>query len=313
MAAAISAALSGACPEEEGAGGGGGGGGGDGGGAPTRVDAFLRALLERLGSGGAKRRVKIPKGTRDYLPEQMEVRERAFGAIRRVFKRHGAVELDTPVFELRETLLGKYGEEGGKLIYDLADQGGELCSLRYDLTVPFARYLAMHGVEALKRFHMARVYRRDNPAMNRGRYREFYQCDFDIAGVYAPMMPDAEVLKVAAEILEELPIGDFTIKLNHRCVREGGGGGGGGGGGADGEGEARGGRPPADTFPGGGGGGGGGAEVAAGCGSWAEPRAQLGTPSPPLTLSRPFQRPSGCDPRAVRCAGDQVPDHLLRH
>ena len=64
------------------------------------------------------------------------------------------------------------------------DQGGELLSLRYDLTVPFARFLAMHGVEAIKRFHIARVYRRDNPIMNKGRFREFYQCDFDIAGVY---------------------------------------------------------------------------------------------------------------------------------
>ena len=65
-----------------------------------------------------------------------------------------------------------------------ADQGGELLSLRYDLTVPFARFLAMHGVESIKRYHIARVYRRDNPIMNKGRFREFYQCDFDIAGVY---------------------------------------------------------------------------------------------------------------------------------
>lgn len=156
----------------------------DGAGVPPRPDVFLRRLLDRIGSGGAKRKPKIPKGARDFMPEQMEVREKAFAIIKSVFKRHGAVEIDTPVFELRETLLGKYGEEGGKLIYDLADQGGELLSLRYDLTVPFARFLAMHGVDNIKRFHIARVYRRDNPAMNRGRYREFYQCDFDIAGSY---------------------------------------------------------------------------------------------------------------------------------
>ena len=153
-----------------------------GGGEPAA--AFLRRLLERLGSGGHKRKPKIAKGTRDYASEQMEVRERAFNTIRAVFKRHGAVELDTPVFELRETLLGKYGEEGGKLIYDLADQGGELLSLRYDLTVPFARYLAMNGLENMKRYHISRVYRRDNPQLAKGRYREFYQCDFDIAGTY---------------------------------------------------------------------------------------------------------------------------------
>ena len=103
------------------------------------------------------------------------------------------MELDTPIFEQRETLMGKYGEEGGKLVYDLADQGGELLSLRYDLTVPFARYLAMNGLDAMKRFHIARVYRRDNPQMARGRYREFYQCDFDIAGSSGLMIADAEV------------------------------------------------------------------------------------------------------------------------
>ncbi|RYG41393.1 hypothetical protein EON68_03130, partial [archaeon] len=99
-----------------------------------RPDSFLRQLMDRLGSGSGRRKAKIAKGARDLLPEQMEVREKAFNTIRGVFKRHGAAEIDTPVFELRETLLGKYGEEGGKLIYDLADQGGELLSLRYDLT-----------------------------------------------------------------------------------------------------------------------------------------------------------------------------------
>jgi hypothetical protein len=72
-------------------------------------------------------------------------------------------------------LTGKYGEDS-KLIYDLADQGGEILSLRYDLTVPFARYLAMNKIQSIKRYHIAKVYRRDNPAMTRGRYREFYQC-----------------------------------------------------------------------------------------------------------------------------------------
>lgn len=76
---------------------------------------------------------------------------------------------------VQEVLTGKYGEDS-KLIYDLADQGGEILSLRYDLTVPFARYLAMNKISNIKRYHMAKVYRRDNPAMMRGRYREFYQC-----------------------------------------------------------------------------------------------------------------------------------------
>lgn len=92
-----------------------------------------------------------------------------------VFKKHGAVTIDTPIFELKEVLTGKYGEDS-KLIYDLKDQGGEILSLRYDLTVPFARFLAMNKISNIKRYHIAKVYRRDNPAMSRGRYREFYQC-----------------------------------------------------------------------------------------------------------------------------------------
>lgn len=148
-------------------------------------------------------------------PLQMAIRERAFSIIKSVFKKHGAVEIDTPVFELKETLMGKYGEDS-KLIYDLEDQGGELLSLRYDLTVPFARYVALNNYQLIKRFHIAKVYRRDNPQMNKGRFREFYQCDFDIAGVYGLMIPDAEVLKVLVEILTQLQIGEFVVKINHR-------------------------------------------------------------------------------------------------
>ena len=85
----------------------------------------------------------------------MTIRKKAFSIIEQVFERHGATALDTPVFELRETLMGKYGEDS-KLIYDLADQGGELCSLRYDLTVPFARFMAMNGLTSLKRYQIAR-------------------------------------------------------------------------------------------------------------------------------------------------------------
>lgn len=111
--------------------------------------------------------------------------------------------------------MGKYGEES-KLIYDLEDQGGELLSLRYDLTVPFARYVAEKNLSSIKRFHIAKVYRRDNPQMSKGRFREFYQCDFDIAGTYSLMIPDAEVIKVVVEILSELEIGNFIVKVNHR-------------------------------------------------------------------------------------------------
>uniref|UniRef100_A0A0C9QXR6 Histidine--tRNA ligase, cytoplasmic n=1 Tax=Wollemia nobilis TaxID=56998 RepID=A0A0C9QXR6_9CONI len=182
------------------------------------LQTLLDCMKTILESNETRRLPKIPKGTRDFRPEQMAIRERAFSIIAGVFKRHGAVALDTPVFELRETLMGKYGEDS-KLIYDLADQGGEICSLRYDLTVPFARYLAMYNISSLKRYHIARVYRRDNPS--KGRYREFYQCDFDIAGQYPSMVPDFEVIKVLTELLDELDIGDYEVKLNHRKLLDG--------------------------------------------------------------------------------------------
>lgn len=168
-------------------------------------------------------RLKTPKGTRDYNDKEMAVREQMFDTIKRVFQRHGAVTIDTPAFELREVLAGKYGEEGNQLMYDLADQGGELCSLRYDLTVPLARFLAMHGKEyaQLKRYQIAKVYRRDQPAMTKGRLREFYQCDFDIAGRYDPMIPDAEVLRILCEALNELQVGEFAVRLNHRKILDG--------------------------------------------------------------------------------------------
>lgn len=166
--------------------------------------------------------LKTPKGTKDYGPAEMAIRERVFSTITNVFKRHGAVTIDTPVFELREVLMGKYGEDS-KLIYDLQDQGGELCSLRYDLTVPFARYLAMNrNIGNMKRYHIAKVYRRDQPALTRGRFREFYQCDFDIAGTgFAPLLPDAEIFKVVVEILTELEVGPFRIKCNNRKLLDG--------------------------------------------------------------------------------------------
>lgn len=138
-----------------------------------------------------------------------------------VFKRHGATTLDTPVFELKEILSGKYGEDS-KLIYDLQDQGGELCSLRYDLTVPLARWLAMNpSVQSFKRYQIAKVYRRDQPAMTKGRMREFYQCDFDIAGSYDAMIPDAEVLKIVTDVFEALKWDSYTIKINHRKILDG--------------------------------------------------------------------------------------------
>ncbi|TVY69027.1 Mitochondrial histidine--tRNA ligase [Lachnellula suecica] len=171
---------------------------------------------------GQKFELKTPKGTKDWEGKDMVIRDKIFSTITEVFKRHGAVTIDTPVFELKEILSGKYGEDS-KLIYDLADQGGEICSLRYDLTVPFARWLAMNrDVQSIKRYHIAKVYRRDQPAMTKGRMREFYQCDFDIAGVNDPMLPDAEIVRITSEVFEGLGWqGRYTIKLNHRKILDG--------------------------------------------------------------------------------------------
>lgn len=164
--------------------------------------------------------LKTPKGTKDWSDKDMTVRTAIFDTITKVFKRHGGVTIDTPVFELREILAGKYGEDS-KLIYNLEDQGGEITSLRYDLTVPFARFVAMNGIQNIKRYHIAKVYRRDQPAMTKGRMREFYQCDFDIAGSYDSMVADAEILSVAVEGLIALGIEDFTVKINHRKILDG--------------------------------------------------------------------------------------------
>lgn len=168
--------------------------------------------------------LKTPKGTKDWTGVDMVLRDRIFSTITTVFKRHGAVTIDTPVFELRDILAGKYGEDS-KLIYDLQDQGGEICSLRYDLTVPFARWLAMNpSVQNIKRYHIAKVYRRDQPAMTKGRMREFYQCDFDVAGQYDDMLPDAEIMRIVCEVFEGLgwrEKGRFMIKVNHRGILDG--------------------------------------------------------------------------------------------
>lgn len=170
--------------------------------------------------GNKKLALKTAKGMRDYGPQQMAVREKVFHVINECFRRHGAQPIDTPVCELKETLTGKYGEDS-KLIYDLKDQGGEILSLRYDLTVPFARYLAQNKITNMKRYQIAKVYRRDNPSIAKGRFREFYQCDFDIAGQYDPMIPDVECLRIVYEILNDLNINSFIIKVNHREILDG--------------------------------------------------------------------------------------------
>uniref|UniRef100_A0A1I8JA60 histidine--tRNA ligase n=1 Tax=Macrostomum lignano TaxID=282301 RepID=A0A1I8JA60_9PLAT len=164
--------------------------------------------------------LKVPKGMHDRPPVQMSVREDVLQKIVSVFKSHDAECLETPGAELKEVLTGKYGEDS-KLIYDICDQGGELLSLRYDLTVPFARYVAMNKLQSMRRYQIGPVYRRDQPAMTRGRYREFYQCDFDIAGESEPMLADSECVLILTEVLSGLGFSNYTVRVNHRLLLDG--------------------------------------------------------------------------------------------
>lgn len=188
---------------------------------PAKAPAAKQGKKNNKKSKGANDfLLKTPKGTKDWADKDMIIRDAIFGSLTALFKKHGGMTIDTPVFELREILTGKYGEDS-KLIYNLEDQGGELTSLRYDLTVPFARFVACNSISSIKRYHIAKVYRRDQPAMTKGRMREFYQCDFDVAGNYDMMVPDAEILTVLCEGLTGLGITDFKVKLNHRKILDG--------------------------------------------------------------------------------------------
>jgi histidyl-tRNA synthetase len=130
-----------------------------------KAEKAEKAKKEKESKGNNQ--VKIPKGTRDWVGADIQIRDQIFKAAGDVFARHGGTQLDTPVFELKHVLAGKYGEDS-KLIYDLADQGGEMCALRYDLTVPFARWLGMTNTQQIKRYHIAKVYRRDQPVRQEG-------------------------------------------------------------------------------------------------------------------------------------------------
>lgn len=158
---------------------------------------------------------QIPKGFRDFLPEKMTVRQNVTGLMTAVFERFGFEPLDTPCLEYAETLEGKYGEEGEKLIYKFQDRGERMVALRYDLTIPLCRVIAMHPelVKPFKRYHIAPVWRADKP--QKGRFREFYQCDIDIIGspsIYA----DAELLVITHGVLQALGFSNFIMRINNR-------------------------------------------------------------------------------------------------
>ncbi len=161
------------------------------------------------------------KGFRDYLPQAMIPRERIMETARRVYRSFGYAPIDTPALEYLEILTGKGSDETDKQLYRFQDHGGRDVGLRFDLTVPLARFVAQHSAELglpFKRYHLATVWRGENT--QRGRYREFMQCDFDTIGTTG-VASDIETVLVVGELLRQIGLEQFTIRINHRGVLNG--------------------------------------------------------------------------------------------
>ncbi len=188
----------------------------------------------------AKEKPSIPQGTRDFLPFQVQQRQYIFQTIKNVFENFGFLPIETPAVEKLSTLIGKYGEEGDRLIFKILNSGNffngideslleskdyvklgyQICekALRYDLTVPFARFVVMHQNELtfpFKRYQMQPVWRGDSP--QKGRYREFWQCDADIVGSDS-LIYEVEFIQMYYQSLKNLGFQNFTIHINHRQV-----------------------------------------------------------------------------------------------
>lgn len=181
----------------------------------------------------------IPKGTRDFAPIEMIRRNYIFDTIKSVFKRHAFLPIETPSMENLSTLMGKYGEEGDRLLFKVLNSGdfkqgvdfenlssnqltSKICEkgLRYDLTVPFARYVVQHQAEIsfpFKRYQIQPVWRADRP--QKGRYREFYQCDVDVIGSTS-LLNEAELMQITDEIFKAFRI-PVVIKINNRKILSG--------------------------------------------------------------------------------------------
>ena len=163
---------------------------------------------------------QIPKGFRDFLPPQKALRQQVIKTIQNTFEVFGFEPLGTPSLEYASILEGKYGEEGDKLIYKFDDRGGRKVALRYDLTIPLARVVAMHPTipKPFKCYHIDPVWRADKP--QRGRFREFWQCDADIVGSDS-MLAEAEIITTIYHILKALNFDQFTIRINNRKILNG--------------------------------------------------------------------------------------------
>ena len=190
----------------------------------------------------SKEKPSIPKGTRDFGPAVVVKRNYIFSVIRSTFEKFGYLPLETPAMEQLSVLTGKYGDEGDQLIFKILNSGDFLAkttpadieqgskhltrrisekALRYDLTVPFARFVVMNRNEIsfpFKRYQIQPVWRADRP--QKGRYREFYQCDADVVGTNS-LLCEAEIVQMIDEVLTKLGLTDFTIKINHRGILAG--------------------------------------------------------------------------------------------
>src|SRR5688572_15392067 len=188
----------------------------------------------------------LPQGTRDFGPEVVRKRNFIFNTIRRVFELYGFQPLETPALENLETLMGKYGEEGDKLIFKVLNNGLDLPSkhekaredfdkllhgknitgiteraLKYDLTIPFARYVAMnHGqlTFPFKRYQIQPVWRADRP--QKGRYREFYQCDADVVGSRS-LLNETELANIYNDVFNKLNLTGYRLHINNRKILKG--------------------------------------------------------------------------------------------
>jgi histidyl-tRNA synthetase len=161
------------------------------------------------------------RGFRDYLPAQMIPREHMLETARRVYRSYGFAPIDTPALEYAEILVGKGGDETDKQLYRFTDHGGRDIALRFDLTVPLARFVAQHSGELglpFKRYHVGPVWRGENT--QRGRYREFWQCDFDTIGTTSNAA-DVEAALVIHDLMRGLGFERFTIRVNNRMVLNG--------------------------------------------------------------------------------------------
>jgi histidyl-tRNA synthetase len=163
---------------------------------------------------------RVLKGFRDYLPEVEGPRQAMLGKVKAVFESFGYGPLMTPALEYSDILLGKYGDEGDKLLYRFTDNGERDVALRYDLTVPLARVVASYGdlVMPWRRYQVAPVWRAEKPA--RGRFREFVQCDVDLVGEPS-VRADAEIMMVGLSVLEALSVPRFVMRVNDRRILDG--------------------------------------------------------------------------------------------